>query len=117
MTGSGNVVCDNGIDDGGIGETTGMAGRAILLAILVLTTAVLEKLLEFGIYNGSTSIAIRAANFRHCKDLAFVLVIILQVITILLIVMCCFFYMKELLALFGLILIHKKQSILPLHAM
>ena len=26
MTGSSNVVCDNGIDDGGIGETTDMAG-------------------------------------------------------------------------------------------
>ena len=88
---------------------------AMLFVIMELTTAELEKPLIWLAHAMFPPTGLKI--FRHCKDLAFVLVIILQVITILLIVMCCFFYMKELLALFGLILIHKKQSILPLHAM
>ena len=67
-----------------------MAGRAILLAILVLTTAILEKLLEFGICNVPATIANRAANFRHCKDLAFVLVMIFQMMTTLFIIVVMF---------------------------
>ena len=63
---------------------------AMLLVILVLTMAVLEKLLEFGIYNGSATTANMAANFRHCKDLAFVLVMIFQMIHCLIAnVKCC----------------------------
>ncbi len=94
MTGSGNVACDNGVGDSGVGETAGMAG----------------------ICNVPGN---RPAFFCRCKDLAFVLVMILQVIMVplIMVVMCCFFYIKELLARFGLILIYKKQSILPLHAM
>ena len=63
---------------------------AMLLVILVLTMAVLEKLLEFGIYNGSATTANMAANFRHCKDLAFVLVMIFQMMTTLFIIVVMF---------------------------
>ena len=89
----------------------------MLFVIMELTTAELEKPL---IWLALAMFPQKGQQiFRHCKDLAFVLAMIIQVITILLmmVVMCCFIYMKELLALFGLIFIHKKRSILPLHAM
>ena len=95
MASSGNVAGDNVVDDRSVGEITGMAG----------------------ICNVPGN---RATNFsRHFKDLTFMSVMILQVIRILLlmVVIFCFFYMKELLALFSLILIYKKWSILPIHAM
>ena len=57
MAGSGNVAGDIIVDDGGIGDTTGMAVLAMFL--LVLFPAGLQ-------------------TFRQCKDLALMLVMILQ---------------------------------------
>ena len=83
----------------------------MLVVIMELTTAVLEKPLVWLAF--AMFLATELQIFRHCKVLAFMLMMMLQVITILLfmVVMFCFFYMKELLA------IYKKRSILPLHVM
>ena len=90
MAGRGNVAGDIGVDDGGIEK---------LLVWLVFAMFLL--LLSTGLQ-----------TFRHCKDLALMLVMKLQVMTILLnmvvvisILAESFFNMEELLALFIIIII------------